>query len=237
MKLHRPERDAYGLEAPTHEQGFSGLDKALAFLRKGGVVALPTDTLYGLAADVTNKGALKRVFDIKGRPAELALPVLVANWDQVGVVANVECSAVARLASMFWPGSLTFVLPKQPDLSPLVTGGRETVAVRMPDHWVPLSLASQLERPITGTSANRSGQPDLKTLAEVRNVLGESVSAVIASGPVPLGLQSTIVDLTGSFPVLLRQGATPFAQVSQAWEDLAGREPEAKSTGVQHFSS
>ena len=107
-------------------------------------MALPTDTLYGLAADVTNKGALKRVFDIKGRPAELALPVLVANWDQVGVVANVECSAVARLASMFWPGSLTFVLPKQPNLSPLVTGGRETVAVRMPDHWVPLSLASQL---------------------------------------------------------------------------------------------
>ena len=186
---------------------------------QGGVVALPTDTLYGLAADVRNESALRRVFDIKGRPADLALPVLVGNWEQVGMVAQVTDNAVERLASAFWPGSLTLVLPKQPLLSTLVTGGRETVAVRLPDHWVPVRLASGLGAPVTGTSANRSGQPDLNSLGEIRELLGDAVGAYIEGGPLPRGVQSTIVDLTGEQPVLLREGATRFIDVMRVWRE------------------
>ena len=167
------------------------LEEALSCLLAGEVVALPTDTLYGLAADVRNELALQRVFDIKGRPPDLALPVLVASWEQVSVVAEVVDEGIRELASAFWPGSLTLVLPREPHLSALVTSGRETVAVRMPDHWVPLNLAGRLGAPITGTSANKSGQPDLKSLAEIRNSLGDSVCCVVEAGPPPGGVQST----------------------------------------------
>ncbi len=231
MTLHNPKIVASDVAAPPQGYDSPGLEDALTFLLEGGVVALPTDTLFGLAADVTNERALERIFDIKGRPAEMALPVLVANWHQVREVARVESAAARKLASRFWPGSLTLVLPRQPNLSTLVTGGRESVAVRMPDHWVPLWLSSQLGRPITGTSANRSGQPDLKTSKEVSDVLGEAVDTVIAADPAPLGLQSTIVDLTGPVPVLLRDGAIPFTQVSEAWEELADQKAETKGTG------
>ena len=231
MTLPNPINVDSPVSVPPQGHESSELGAALTFLLEGGVVALPTDTLFGLAADVTNERALERIFDIKGRPPEMALPVLVANWHQVRDVARVESTAARKLASKFWPGSLTLVLPRQPNLLTLVTGGRESVAVRMPDHWVPLWLSSQLGRPITGTSANRSGQPDLKTSKEVNDVLGDAVDTVIAAGPAPLGLQSTIVDLTGPIPVLLRDGAIPFAQVSQAWEELAGLQAETKGTG------
>ena len=195
------------------------LDTAVLVLREGGVVAFPTDTLYGLGADVFNASALQRVFDIKGRPAELALPVLVADWPQVEVVAVGLTEAARRLAAAFWPGSLTLVLPKSPSLSLLVTGGRDTVAVRMPDHPVPLTLAAQLGRPITGTSANRSGEADLKTLAAVQATLGGSVDCIVDVGPPPQGTPSTVVDLTGDVPALIREGAIPFAEVLRVWNE------------------
>ena len=206
--------------APGHR--VAELEEGLRHLRAGGVIAAPTDTLYGLAADVGNEGALERVFDIKGRPAELALPVLVASWEQVEMVAKVENGSVRRLAEAFWPGSLTLVLPKAGDLSALVTGGRETVAVRMPGHWAPLHLAAGLRRPITGTSANRSGQADLKSVEELRETLGEAVDTIVAVGPEPQGLQSTIVDMTGDAPVLLREGATDFGEVMRVWGTSTG---------------
>ena len=195
------------------------LDTAVLVLREGGVVAFPTDTLYGLGADVFNASALQRVFDIKGRPAELALPVLVAAWPQVEVVAVGLTEAARRLAAAFWPGSLTLVLPKSPSLSLLVTGGRDTVAVRMPDHPAPLTLAAQLGRPITGTSANRSGEADLKTLAAVQATLGGSVDCIVDVGPPPQGTPSTVVDLTGDVPALIREGAIPFSEVLRVWNE------------------
>ncbi len=195
------------------------LDTAVLVLREGGVVAFPTDTLYGLGADVFNASALQRVFDIKGRPAELALPVLVADWPQVEVVAVGLTEAARRLAAAFWPGSLTLVLPKSPSLSLLVTGGRDTVAVRMPDHPAPLTLAAQLGRPITGTSANRSGEADLKTLAAVQATLGGSVDCIVDVGPPPQGTPSTVVDLTGDVPALIREGAIPFSEVLKVWNE------------------
>ena len=199
------------------------LAPALHCLQNGGVVAFPTDTLYGLGADVFNETALRRVFDIKGRPSQLALPALVADWEQVESVAAPLAGSLRangrRLAAAFWPGSLTLVLPKSPALSPLVTGGRDTVAVRMPDHWAPRGLAAGLGRPITGTSANRSGSADLLTLAQVKAELGDAVDCILDVTPPPQGRASTIVDLTGDAPVLLREGATPFSLVCRVWND------------------
>ena len=197
------------------------LSNAVNLLKTGGVIAMPTDTLFGLGADVINETALRKVFDIKGRPADLALPVLVSDWKQVSLVAEGLSEAHRRLASAFWPGCLTIILPKARTLSSLVTAGRDTVAVRMPDHWVPLGLASGLGRPITGTSANRSGQPNLETVQEIEAVLGEAVDMVIAEGPEPEGLQSTIVDLTSGYPALLREGAASFAEVERVWESVS----------------
>lgn len=192
------------------------LEKAVRSLGNGGVVVFPTDTLYGLGADVFSLPALQRIFSIKGRPADLALPVLVADMDQLEAVALPMSSQARRLAQRFWPGPLTLVMHRSPDLPDLVTGGADTVAVRMPGHPVPLELARRLGRPITGTSANLSGQPDLLDLGALENQLGNLVDHIIQTGPVPAGTASTIVDVTGDAPQLLREGAISLKDILEA---------------------
>ncbi len=192
------------------------LEKAVRSLNIGGVVVFPTDTLYGLGADVFSLPALQRIFSIKGRPANLALPVLVAGLDQGEAVALPMNSPARQLAPRFWPGPLTLVLRRSPDLPGLVTGGADTVAVRMPGHPVPLELARRLGGPITGTSANLSGQPDLLDLGALENQLGNLVDHIIQTGPVPAGTASTIVDVTGDAPQLLREGAISVEDVLEA---------------------
>ncbi len=232
MSLHNLETEFGAYLNPPPGQSQSDLAEALAALKSGGVVALPTDTLYGLAVDITNEQALERIFEIKGRPANLALPVLVADWEQVALVAAGFGSALRELASAFWPGCLTLVLPRAAALSPMVTGGKDTVAVRMPGHWIPLNLARQLGRPISGTSANRSGQTDLKSIQEIRDTLGGDLDAIVTAGPEPQGMQSTIVDITGNCPLLLREGVVPFANVLRVWEQAAAAETRGLSREV-----
>ena len=198
-----------------------GSDQALAVLRAGGVIALPTDTLYGLGASVFNESALQKVFAVKGRPAGMALPVLVNGWDMVERVAGGVPEIARRLAERFWPGPLTLVVPSAAGLSPLITGGGATVGVRSPDHWVPQELINRLGEPITGTSANRSGGPDLTSLAELRQELGQSVDYIVEAGPAPLGTASTVIDVTGDTPRLLREGAIGFDQVLRIVENFS----------------
>jgi L-threonylcarbamoyladenylate synthase len=191
------------------------LDNAFAALDNGGVVVFPTDTLYGLGADVFSLPALQRIFGIKGRPAELALPVLVAGLDQVESVALPMSNQAQELAERFWPGPLTLVMRRSPELPDLVTGGADTVAVRMPAHRIPLALARRLGRPITGTSANLSGQPDLLNLDSIENQLGNLVDYIIRSGPPPEGTGSTVVDITRNEPRLLREGAISLEEIME----------------------
>ncbi len=193
------------------------IEQAVRFLKAGGVVVFPTDTLYGLGADVFSLTALERLFSIKGRPADLALPVLVDSPDQVETVARFT-NIGSRLAERFWPGPLSLVLPKVHGLPDLVTGGRDTVAVRMPDHQAPLALAGQLQRPVTGTSANLSGGPDLHSLEALDEQLGGRVDYIMRSGPPPRGTASTVVDVTGDSPQLLREGAISLESVLAALE-------------------
>ncbi|MFQ6026722.1 MAG: L-threonylcarbamoyladenylate synthase [Dehalococcoidia bacterium] len=194
----------------------SELDHAVSLVRRGGVVVIPTDTLYGLAADIRNEGALQKIFSIKGRPKELAIPVLVSGKDQLAAVTGQVSEMAHLLADRFWPGPLTLVVPRATHVSPLLTGGRDTVAVRMPNHPIPVELARRLGGPITGTSANISGQEDLLTLEEVLEQLDGSVDYIIRSGPVPRGTASTVVEVCNRTPILLREGVLPFSEVLEA---------------------
>ena len=195
------------------------IEQARDCIAAGGVVAIPTDTLYGLAADATNPDALEKVYEIKGRPSGMALPVLVSGWEQVEMVSTIagRSRELARiLAERFWPGPLTLVLPANPELPPRLTAGLDTIAVRMPDHAAPLALAAGLGRPITGTSANRSGEPDLTHPDELIRCLGGLVDGIIVSGEPPQGTASTIVAVADDDLTLLRAGALPFTEVRRA---------------------
>ena len=190
------------------------LSAAVRCLRKGGVVAIPTETLYGLAADALNRDAIERVFAIKERPEGLALPVLLADFEQLSSVVGDVPQPAKILAEAYWPGPLTLVLRRADGLPPRLTAGGPTVAVRVPAHPIPRELAQLLGRPITGTSANISGAPDPRTLDALRAQVGDRVDYLISSGPVPAGTASTIVDLTGETPRLLREGVIPFENIA-----------------------
>ena len=177
-----------------------------SMLRRGGVIAYPTDTLYGLGAVVTDIHAVERVFAIKGRPAGQGLPVLVASVEQVREVAAEVPPLALEMARRFWPGGLTLVLRKQPSIPDMVTGG-PTIAVRQPGHAAPLALIAECGSPITGTSANSSGGPQPTTAQEVVRQLGEAVDLVLDGGPCPSDLPSTILDLTLDPARVLRVGA------------------------------
>ena len=179
---------------------------------------MPTDTLYGLAADVFNPAAVDRIFEVKDRSETLALPVLVNGWDQVRSVAKDVPQQAGRLAERFWPGALTLVLLKGDLVPDRITAGGPTLAVRMPGHPVPIELINGLGGPITGTSANISGGPDPSNLAELTSQIGGRVDHIIKCGPSPDGTASTIVDLTSERPKLLREGAISFSLVLTTWD-------------------
>jgi L-threonylcarbamoyladenylate synthase len=198
------------LSASIQEQ----VEKGIAILKNGGVIAFPTDTVYGLGASSDIDAAVERVYRIKGRPRHMALPLLLANVSQLDKVA-VSIPASARLlADKFWPGPLTLVLPKSDAVSDIISGDGATVAVRVPPPPNPTALARGLGTPIVGTSANLSGQPSALTAEEARNQLGDKVDLII-EGDCPGGRESTVVDLTGESPVILRQGALSREELRQ----------------------
>ena len=182
-------------------------------LRKGGVVAFPTDTLYALGADALSDGAVKKVFDIKQRPASMGMPVFIADISDLANVARDVPELATELARRFWPGSVTLVLKKAHVVPSRLTGGQDSVAVRVPDHPIALALLRALGRPVTGSSANISGGPDPVTASHVRESLGGACDIVVDAGPAPLGVPSTIVDLREGVPRLLRAGAVPWEAV------------------------
>ena len=189
------------------------VDSAVRLLRQGQVVAIPTDTLYGLAACAFDEAAVDRVFRLKGRPRGLALPLLLASANDVGRCA-VDVPEVAwGLAERFWPGALTMVLKKADAVPAAVTGGKGTVALRVPDHQIPLAIVRELGAPVTGTSANRSGKLGLATAEEVRLEFGAQVALVVTSGGQPRGVASTVLDLSSERPRLLREGAVSRREI------------------------
>ena len=197
----------------------------IASLRAGGVVIFPTDTLYGLGVDPCSETGLNRLFAAKGRDRGKPIPLLLSGGDQVERWARHVPPAAARLMDRFWPGALTLVLPADRGVHPAVTGGGDTVGLRVPDHPVPRALAAGLSGAITGTSANRSGNPGAWGSAEeiVREFTG-TVDWVLWGGKAPGDTHregagnspgSTVVRMIDDQPVLLREGVLPFREINE----------------------
>ncbi len=180
--------------------------RAVAILAQGGLVALPTDTVYGLAANVMLDSALRRIFAAKQRPADIPIPILIADAGDIAQVAVDVPSCVSELADRFWPGPLTIVLCKSSRISDLATADRSTVGLRVPDHELTRCILRQADFPVAVTSANLSGAPETTTPEQVLAALGGQIEMLIDDGLCPGGLPSTVLDLTCSPPRLLRSG-------------------------------
>jgi L-threonylcarbamoyladenylate synthase len=199
----------------------AGRTLAIEALRRGDVVALPTDTVYGIAVDLLRPGALERLFATKGRAPEKAIVLLLAEPAQASEVG--EFTPAARvLAEVGWPGGLTLVLRQRPDagLPAALTGGAPTIGLRVPDHPTPRALAAALG-PLPTTSANLAGRPPASTAREILEQLGDAVTLVLDAGPARGGLPSTVVDCTAERPTILRAGALAPKRLAQALDGAA----------------
>jgi len=183
------------------------VDQAAAVLHAGGLVAFPTETVYGLGADARNPEAVARIFAVKGRPADHPLIVHLADAGQLTGWAQDVPRAGWQLAEAFWPGPLTLVLHRQASVPDAVTGGLDTVALRVPDHPVALALLAAFGGGIAAPSANRYGRVSPTSAQDVREELGDAVDLVLDGGRCPIGIESTIVDLSSAAPRILRPGA------------------------------
>jgi L-threonylcarbamoyladenylate synthase len=194
---------------PLHPDPTS-ITRAAEAIARGDLVAFPTETVYGLGADALNPEAVARIFQAKERPADNPLIVHVARVDALDELAAAVPEIARSLAAAFWPGPLTLVLPRRPVVPDITTGGLDTVALRMPDHAVALALIEACGRPLAAPSANRSGRPSPTRAEDVIEDLGERVAVVLDAGPCTVGLESTVLDVSGvvsgGAPVLLRPG-------------------------------
>lgn len=182
------------------------IDRAVDILRSGGVVAFPTETVYGLGADATNAAAVARIFQIKARPSTNPLIVHVADEQIARRYAREFPIAATKLVARFWPGPLTIVLPKSPAIVSSVTAGLDTVGLRAPDHPLALELLRALDGAIAGPSANKSTHVSPTTAQHVRDELGGAVDLILDGGSCSVGIESTVLSLVGS-PTILRLGA------------------------------
>jgi len=191
------------------------VEKGVSILRNGGVIAYPTDTVYGLGAGIGFPRAIERIYAVKERPLSMPLPLLLDDVFQLTELADSVPPLARLLMEKFWPGGLTLVLPASSSVPDFITAGGKTVAVRIPDHPVPLALIKALGTPIVGTSANLSGQPSALTADEVYSQIGAKIDFVIDGGRCPGGKESTIIDVTGETPVILREGAITRAEIER----------------------
>jgi len=194
------------------------IEKGVKILQMGGVIAFPTDTVYGLGADAFNSTAVERIYEIKNRPKHQQFPLLITDVEQMTTLAEPIPEIVWFLARRFWPGGLTLVLSKT-DSVPAYLASGPTIAVRVPNHPVCLALIQHLGNPLIGTSANISGQPAALTAEEVGQQLGGKIDFVIDGGKCPGGKESTVVDVTHEAPVILRQGIIPSHELDKAYKE------------------
>lgn len=206
--------------APTAE----AIAEAVSLLRAGRLVALPTETVYGLGADALDPVAVGRIFTAKGRPADHPLIVHLPDADHLPRwVSRIPKDAIA-LAKAFWPGPLTLILPREDDVPDAVTGGQATVGVRVPDHPVALALLRAFDSGIAAPSANRFGRISPTTAEHVHQELGDQVAMILDGGPCNVGIESTILDLSRDEPEILRPGAITADDIAR----VIGRRPRVR---------
>lgn len=202
------------------------IEKGVKILQKGGVIAFPTDTVYGLGADAFNAAAVERIYKIKNRPKNQQLPLLIAGAERLLTLAGPISEIAWFLARRFWPGGLTLVLEKKGSVTAHLAPG-PTIAVRVPDHPVCLAIIQRLGNPLIGTSANISGQPAALTAEEVGQQLGGQIDFIINGGKCPGGKESTVVDVTSEMLIVLRQGIIPSDEINKAYKEYSEVTSEA----------
>jgi L-threonylcarbamoyladenylate synthase len=191
------------------------IEKAAAFLKAGKLVAFPTDTVYGFGADVFDDMAVEQIFIAKKREPDKPLQVLIASKSDLQIIAKTQPDALDRLASEFWPGPLTIVMPAREDFPRRVRCGGDTIGVRMPANAIALKLIEAFGGPVAATSANVSGLPDPVDAAEVMEYLGGKIHLVIDGGSTPGNVPSTVLDISVHPPVVIRQGKLRFEDLKR----------------------
>ena len=193
----------------------SKIKEASEVIKKGGTVAFPTETVYGLGADALNPEAILKVFKAKGRPSDNPLIVHIATFSGLELIAKRPAKFALVLIKEFWPGPLTIILKKKKIVPDIVTGGLDTVAVRMPDNRIALSLIKKAGVPLVAPSANLSGKPSPTRAKDVAADLSGKIDVIIDGGKTRIGIESTVIDMTTSPPTLLRPGGLPVEEIEK----------------------
>lgn len=230
----RPTSSEHPLDTRLLTPDADGIAEAAALLRAGGLVAFPTETVYGLGADATSPAAVRRIFAAKQRPVDNPLIVHLADRAQLDRVASVVTPLAEQLADAFWPGPLTVVLAARDDLPRVTTGGLATVAARVPGHPVAHALLTAADVPVAAPSANRSGRPSPTTAAHVLADLDGVVDAVVDGGRCPVGVESTVVDARGDVPIVLREGSVTHEDLERAVAGVTVGGDAAASPGTRY---
>ena len=194
----------------------ASISRAVEILSGGGVIALPTDTLYGISANALDDDVASKVFRVKGREERSPLPIFVSDSGDLYKYGRDVPDVAVRLAEAFWPGKLTIVVGKSDQIPDVVSGGLDTVGLRVPDHPAPREIVARLGAPITATSANVSGRPALTTAEDVLAELGSRLDLVLDGGNLAPSLPSTVIDLTADPPIILREGALSATDIQDA---------------------
>jgi L-threonylcarbamoyladenylate synthase len=213
------------------------IELAASIIRNGGLVAFPTETVYGLGADAMNENAVRKIFEAKGRPADNPCIVHVDSRDMLDRVAGGVGAKAERLIQKFWPGPLTLVLERNPEVARSVSAGLATVAVRMPGNRIALELIRAASTPIAAPSANASGRPSPTTAAHVLEDLGGRIDLILDGGATNIGIESTVLDVTTDPPMILRPGWITQEMLSEAIgpiEHVASGEELRRSPGTRH---
>ena len=224
------------IEAPTPEAIAHAVDR----LRAGELVAFPTETVYGLGADAANPDAVRRIFDAKGRPADHPVIVHLHHAKDIGKWARSVPKAAIRLAATFWPGPLTLILPRAPDVSDVVTGGQDSVGLRVPSHPVARALLAAFAGGIAAPSANRFGRISPTTARHVADDLGDAVSSILDGGACAVGIESTIVAFEGETAILMRPGGIGASELAralgQSLQKADATAPRASGALASHYA-
>ncbi len=222
--------------APTS----TDIQAAVAALRRGDVIGLPTETVYGLAADAGNVEAVRRIFALKGRPADHPLIVHIAEASDLPMWTSGASPLAARLAEAFWPGPLTLILPRNARVPDVVTGGQDTVGLRCPDHPVALAVLREFGGGLAAPSANRFGRISPTSAAHVREEFPSGVDIVLDGGDCDIGIESTILDLSSGEPRILRPGRISAARIEAVIgpvaQDRSEHSPRASGTLEAHYA-
>lgn len=193
------------------------VDKAARIIRAGGLVAFPTETVYGLAADAANSAAIRRIYTVKGRPEGKPILVLIADNAWLGNLTDSVSPQAEAVMTAFWPGPLTLAFQARSTVPPELLAGGTTIGVRFSNSLLALALGHAVGGPITAPSANPSGAENPLSAQDVQRNLGDQIDLILDGGPAPDAVPSTVVDVSGKTPVLIRPGKIPFEAVFRVW--------------------